>query len=199
MRTALTIMTLFSFALGAGAQKPADARPKRSALFIGKGTASWLPSVEILPTALDIEAAAKNLGARQRNLDPFGLAVFPREDAAPAFFDDTLREAPRVTLNQVLQSLKINGVNLARKEFLIGGRNVVEGDVIEMTFKGETFQAQVIEVGHTELRFRNLLRDETGVLLHSMIPALPLEPMHKIASRLDGKVSPMEPANPKSP
>lgn len=196
----LPLMALPALAQSGAKPRKTETAPKRQALFMGNGSATWLPKNSILPTADRIEAIAKNIGARQRNMDPFGLSMFPRENAAPLFEDDTLREAPRVTLNQALQTLKINGVNLARKEFLIGGRNIFEGDVIEMVFKGETFQAQVLEISHAELRFRDLIRDEAGVLLHSVIPSLPLEPLQKLASRLEGRLTPMEPAKaPTSP
>jgi len=191
-------------ALAATAQaqtKPAakTAAPKRAALFVGNGTATWLPRTELLPNAAAIEALAKKLGVRQRNMDPFGLSTFPREDDAPLITEDIYRATPRITLNQALQTLKINGVNLPRKEFLIGGRQAAEGDVIELAFKGEVFLAQIIEVSATQLLFRDLQRDETGVLQHDILPQLSIEPLQKIASQFESRITPMEPAPPAKP
>jgi hypothetical protein len=163
-------------------------------LFVGNGTATWLPRTELLPNAAAIEALAKKLGVRQRNMDPFGLSTFPREDDAPLVTEDIYRATPRITLNQALQTLKINGVNLPRREFLIGGRQAAEGDVIELAFKGEVFLAQVTEVSATQLHFRDLQRDETGVLQHDILPHLSIEPLQKRASQFESRITPMEPA-----
>lgn len=168
---------------------------KRALLFIGNGNANWLPRTDLLPTAEMIEELAKKLGVRQRNLDPFGISTFPRENDSPIVTENEYRATPKITLNQALQTLKINGVNLSRKEFLIGGRRAAEGDVIELLFKGEVFLAQVSEVGASEVHFRDLKRDEVGVLQHNVVPQLSLEPLQKIVSPLEGRVTPVEPAS----
>lgn len=203
MWRALVLALLFCCAAETAAQTPARAavEGKRGRLFLGsdsKGVA-WLPKTELLPNEQAMETGAQKLGARLRNMDPLGVPTFPREDDTPLFEEEPLRETPRVTLNQALQTLRLNGVSTGRKEFLIGGRNVFEGDVIELLFKGEVFQAQVVEVGYAELRFRDLIRGETGVLPHNLVPRLALEPLRRAAPLLDGKAFPMEPAKPDSP
>lgn len=204
MRHILCIIMLFGAAEAAAlaqtkapVAKPAVA--KRAPLFIGNGTASWLPRSEVLPKAEEIEALAKKIGVRQRNMDPFGLSTFPREDDAPVITEDVYRATPKITLNQALQTLKINGVNLQRKEFLIGGRRAAEGDVIELAYKGEVFRAQVMEVGATQLHFRDIERDESGVLKHDILPHLSIEPLQKIASQMEGRMTPMEPTQTTQP
>lgn len=167
----------------------------RQALFVGLGAVSWLPDSKLLPRAEEIEKRASKLSSRLRNQDPFGLSTFPREDDAPVVEEDVYRETPRVTLNHALQTLKVNGVNLHRKEFLIGGRAAGEGDVLELAFKGEIFQAQVIEISATQVLFRDLKRDETGILQHQVIPQLRIQPMQKIASQLESRMIPIEPAS----
>jgi hypothetical protein len=176
--------------------KKAPPPPKRSALFVGADTAGYLPKTNILPKAAEIESRAQKLSSRLRNMDPFGLATFPREDSAPIFDDETMRVTQRVTLNQALQTLRINGVNLKRKEFLIGGRNAMEGDVIELAFKEEVFQAEVLEISATEILFRDIQRKETGVLRHSVVPHFDGEPMRNVASRAAGRMTPIEPVIP---
>ena len=173
----------------------------RGRLFLGSDSAgaAWLPKTELLPKEQAMETGARKLAARVRNLDPFGAPTFPREDVVPVLEGKPERETPRVTLNQALQTLRINGVSTGRKEFLIGGRNVFEGDVIELLFKGEVFEAQVLEVGYAELRFRDLIRGETGVLPHNLVPRLAMEPLHRAAPLLKGQAFPMEPAKPANP
>lgn len=179
--------------------KNKPAATPRAALFMGNGTAGWLPRADSLPKADAIELQAQKLSSRLRNMDPFGLSTFPREDDAPVVEDDIYRATPKITLNQALQTLKINGVNLQRKEFLIGGRQAAEGDVIEMLFKTEVFQAQVIEVSATQLLFRDIQRNETGVLKHEIIPQLAIEPLQKIASQFESRMTPLEPLPPAKP
>ncbi len=194
------LLLVFTGALAVAAPpvKPAaKAKPDRAPnFFVGAGPATgWLPKVKNLPTADAVEKLAKRLSSRVRNVDPFGVATFPREDAAaPVLEDDPTRPTIRVTLNQALQTLKLNGVNLGQKEFLIGGRGVCEGDVIELSYLNENFQALVLEVGATEILFRDLLRDEVGVMTHNMAPKLQLEPMRNVSSSLESRWTPLEPA-----
>ena len=169
------------------------ASPQRQNLFVGSDTPGLLPLNKITPTAAELEIAAQKLSGRLRNQDPFDLATFPSEEAAQPVLDDELpRATVRITLNQALQTLKINGVNLVGKEFLIGGRNAFEGDVIELSFKGELFQAEVMEGAATQIVFRDLQRNETGVLSHKAVPHLSIEPMKSRTSPLIDKMTPME-------
>ncbi len=170
--------------------------PKRMELFVGGGTASWLPKTSILPTASDIEASARKLSSRVRNMDPFGLPTFPREEDLKAPEIQVERGAERITLNQALQSLHVTGINLDKKEILFRGRNVFQGDVMVLSFKDQIFLAQLVEVGATEIQFRDLKRQETGVLPHSLVPHLELEPVRTDRSGLEGKVTPMESTKP---
>lgn len=206
-------LTIFLFILCvAGAALPLQAqtakstskpKPKTSAfrggLFVGNDKSPWLPKTELLPTVATIETQAQKLSSRKRNVDPFGLSTFPREDDAPIIEEDVYRATPKITLNQALQTLKINGVNLQRRQFLIGGRQAEEGDVIELLFKNETFQAQVVEVNANELHFRDLQRNETGVLQHSIIPQLAIEPLQKVVSQFERRMTPLEPITPDKP
>jgi hypothetical protein len=155
-----------------------------------------LPKTTILPKAEDIEAEAQKLSSRMRNMDPFGLSTFPREDSQPIFDEDSFRATQKITLNQALQTLRINGVNLKKKEFLIGGRNAQEGDVIELSFKGEVFQAEVLEVGASDILFRDIKRDESGVLRHEVVPNFKGEAIRNVASRAEGRMTPIEPVTP---
>jgi hypothetical protein len=180
--------------------QPAKARPgsapKRIALFFGGERAVGGVKSDLLPTSDQVEAMGEKLSSRQRNVDPFGLATFPRDEDQPLIEDEIQRVAPKITLNQALQTLKINGVNLKEKQFLIGGRNACEGDVIELAYKTEIFQAQILEVGPTEIQFRDLQRQESGVLQHSIIPKLQIEPLQDVASRFESRMTPIEPQTP---
>jgi hypothetical protein len=204
MRLGLAISSLVAAAsLMAQGQAPAPAGqpakkktpPKRMALFTGYGTSSWLPKASILPSAEDIETAARKLSSRERNMDPFSLPTFPREEDLRAATVATVdRQTERVTLNQALQSLKVTGINLDKKEILFRGRNVYQGDVMVLSFKDQVFYAQVVDINGTQILFRDVKRQETGVLPHTLLPHLELEPLQKRAglTGLEGRVSPME-------
>lgn len=206
MRTLSTIATASVLVavstLGAPAPAPATKKPAEKAkpLFFGQDTATWMPRITSLPKAADVEAMAQRLSSRVRNVDPFGVPTFPREDNLPLIIEeDPARPTPRLTLNQALQTLKLNAVNLTTREFIIGARSVFEGDVIELSFRGEIFRALVVEVGATEVVFRDLDRSDTGIIPHSMVRNLRLEPMQTTASRLDAHLAPLEPPSPSNP
>jgi hypothetical protein len=194
--SSLLILTLAAAVVANGAP-PAKTphAPAKKPPFVG-GEAPWLPKVKCLPTAAVIEAAAQKLSSRARALDPFSVSTFPREEDKPQEGENDSRPTLRITLNQALQTLKLNGVNLTQKEFLIGGRNVYEGDVVELSYKNEIFQALCVEINATEIVFRDLQRGDVGIMPHNMIPKLQLEPMRKVASSLEPRWAPMEPATP---
>lgn len=186
------------------AAPPPVAPPKKAPVtvvkkfqFFGQDTEKWLPQTKNLPSASDVERIGQKLSSRVRNLDPFAIATFPREDAEVRIIvEDPSRPTPKVTLNQALQTLKLNGVNLVNKEFLIGGRSVFEGDIIEIAFQKETFQALVNEISATEIQFTDLIRNETGVMPHTMIPHLQMEPLRAVVSSLESRMVPLEPQTP---
>ncbi len=198
MKTLILVMTLTACAAATLAAPPVrkPVPKKEKPAFVG-GDATWLPKgVKSYPSAQDVELKAQKLSSRARAIDPFSVSTFPREEDIVVVDENAARPTFRITLNQALQTLKLNGVNLSQKEFLIGGRNVYEGDVLELSFKNEMFQALVVEVNATEIVFRDLQRGDVGIMPHNMVPKLQLEPMRKVASSLEPKWTPMEPATP---
>lgn len=189
--TLLLAMTTFS-AYSQAPDRSSTTEPKRTNLFVGNDTSGLMPINTILPKAADIESAAEKLSSRLRNQDPFGLETYPTDEVKPIVEDIEPRATARVTLNQALQTLKINGVNLAQREILIGGRNAFVGDVLELSFRDQLFQAQLIEVGASQIIFHDIQRKETGVLQHSVVPNLLIEPMREAASPLVDKMTPIE-------
>jgi hypothetical protein len=63
-----------------------------------------------------------------------------------------------------------------------------------LSFKDQVFYAQVVDINGTQILFRDVKRHETGVLPHTLLPHLELEPLQKRAglTGLEGRVSPME-------
>ena len=167
---------------------------QQKALFIGGDTAGFLPPNKIVPTSTELEKIAEKLTSRLRNQDPFDLATYPTNELKPVTEDLEPRATVKLTLNQALQTLKLNGVNLGRQEILIGGRNAYVGDVVEIAYKGQVFQAQVLEIGATQVTFLDLERNEKGIFAHRAVPNLALEPINKAASQLFDKLIPVEPA-----
>lgn len=204
LRFLLTTLLLLGSVVNAAAQKApatsrkaAPAKPRAKELFIGSSNASGALKIAILPTASDLETQAQKLSSRLRNVDPFGLSTFPREDEAVPAPDAPERPTERITLNQALQTLRITGINLSTKEVLIGGRSIFEGDVMMLSFKNEVFLAQVQQIGTTQILFRDLKRQESGALPHTLLPHLELEPMQSRSRKdsLEGKVTAIEPLN----
>ena len=202
MRTARLIngMTVIA-AGGAEAQAQATTTPARKPgtrakeLFIGSDTAGAQFKSSILPTATDLESMAQKLNGRLRNVDPFGVSTFPRDAESLPPSDAPVRPTERVTLNQALQTLRLTGINIATKEVLIAGRSVFEGDVMMLSFKNELFLAQILQVGPSQILFRDLKRQETGALPHTLLPHLEMEPMQNRTRKdsLEGKVTAIEP------
>ncbi len=166
---------------------------QQSALFIGGDTAGFLPPNKIVPTATELEKIAEKITSRLRNQDPFGLATYPTDELKPVIEDLEPRATVKLTLNQALQTLKLNGVNLGRQEILIGGRNAYVGDVVEIAYRGQIFQAQVLEISAAQIVFLDLERNEKGVFAHKAVPNLALEPIKGTATQLLDRLIPVEP------
>jgi|688.fasta_scaffold20112_12 hypothetical protein len=198
MKFFLTVLILVSIPTwlargqsASSAGKPAEYN--KPFLFIGKATANWLPKSELLPSAESIEESAKNLSVRKRNVDPFGLSTFPREEEKTLLIDETSRATERITLNQALQTLKLNGLNPLQKKFLIGGRYAAEGDVIQLSYKDEVFWAKVVEVGATQIHFYDLQRKESGILKHDFLPQLKITSSKEQSLKFEAGMTPIEP------
>lgn len=182
-----------------GTTKASDVNPSASsarqhnALFIGNDTAGLLPPNKIVPTATELEKIAEKLTSRLRNQDPFGLATYPTDELKPVIEYLEPRATVKLTLNQALQTLKLNGINLGRQEILIGGRNAYVGDIVEIAYKGQTFHAQVLEVSADQVVFWDVERNEKGVFTHKAVPNLALEPIKGTATQLLDRLIPVEP------
>jgi hypothetical protein len=198
-RTTITLLAAAAAAHSLVAAEPAGRKPppnRSQQLFVGFGSASFLPKTNILPSAGDIEAQGKRLSSRVRNMDPFALPTFPRPEDMAAAAPTIARAAERVTLNQALQTLNVTGINLNKKEILFRGRNVFEGDVMVLSFKNEVFLAQVLEVNATQILFRDVKRNEGGILPHNLLPHLEMEPINKRTGGLEDMLTPMETSKP---
>ena len=184
----------------ANPQKTAAAG-NRAQWFVGNEKVSGLSGGTLLPTAAEIDANAQKLSARLRNVGPFGLQMFPAPEELASTDVSAVRPTQKTTLNQALQSLRVTAINLERREFLIGARNVFQGDVMEVRFRDEIFIAEVVGVTATQIDFLDRQRQETGVLLHGLGRQLVLEPLQARAreTSLAGKVAPMEPINARKP
>lgn len=208
MTRLLTLAALAAWAMlpaMTSGQMPAGAKKappsKRTELFVGGSDLSWLPRTGFLPSAVDLQTRAQTMSSRVRNLDPFGLSTFPKEGDMEAPQSDLSRPSERITLNQALKNLKVTGINLKKKEILMRGQNIFEGDVMMLSFRDEIFFAQITEVGATQIVFRDIKRQETGVLPHSLIPHLNVEPIQQRSGQggLAGKATAMELLNPRKP
>lgn len=196
----LVAMALLCPLHAATAQQAAGPSREAPRIFIGGKEAGWLPKVgaNTLPSPDLIEAKARKLAARQRNLDAFALPVFPREPAPKKATSRTPvlnRQAERITLNEALQTLSVHAINLSRGEFLLGGHEVGRGDSVVLGYRGLVFEAVVSEVGPREIRFREKTSGETGVLPHRVLPRFVPQPIQPKETNglLQGLVRPIPP------
>jgi hypothetical protein len=127
----------------------------------------------------DEQAALRNgtSPARGRTLDPFGVAIrgsfkalppVERPSATPAKPSPALPEnnpamaakpvqAPtpnnQPTLEKAVAQLTIGGLNVTRREILIGARQVREGDLLELELNGQRFVAWVQKIDANGVQF----------------------------------------------
>lgn len=140
-------------------------------------------------TVIEKEEASKALGSKFRSIDPFGLPTYPtaaeeqiEEEVEPTSPEATAPE--RITLGHALRTMKINGINLERAEVLFGSRNMFEGDIAEILYKGQTFMAELTEVSGYRLVFVDTKTKEEYTKTLNMLPAPNFEPAKGLDSRL---------------
>lgn len=140
-------------------------------------------------TKIEKEEASKALTSKLRSIDPFGLPTYPKpkEDKPEDVIESpttTSSEPERITLGHALRTIKINGINLERAEVLMGSRNMYEGDIAEILYKGQTFMAELTEVSGYRLVFIDTKTKEEFTKTLSMLPAPNFEPSKKLDSKL---------------
>ena len=106
-------------------------------------------------------AARVRLLSRSREIDPFGAPLntpLPEMAGVKASEPTTAKMQSSPTGAQspeeiaaalfltAINTMQVNAVNAARREFLIGADNFYEGDAIDMQYKGQLFRAWVKEV-----------------------------------------------------
>jgi hypothetical protein len=93
---------------------------------------------------------ALNLSVLKRRRDPFGIPIngeIALAEAPPPAAVATEQEKPqKPTLSDAVRDLRIDGLNPGRKEFFTSTRVVHVGDVLQLTHRGEQFEARVAEV-----------------------------------------------------
>lgn len=139
---------------------------------------------------MDREEASKKLISKLRSIDPFGLPTYPtaEEEKSEDVNESTTTKAPepeRITLGHALRTLRINGINLDRAEVLIGSRNMFEGDIAEVFYKGQTFMAELTEVSGYRLIFVDTKTKEEFTKSITMLPAPSFEPSKDLDSKLN--------------
>ncbi len=167
--------------------KAADARPVMG----GRPTLS-------ATRASQIEDMVKFLGSRKRNVDPFGLSMYPREKPVPGEEPKDTKNQPErladtVKLNEALRSIKVSLINPSNKEFVVQGRIIYEGDFVILQYRSEVFVAKVMQVTASKILLRDPKRNENGEILLSIIPEIHVEPLNSAKAKLDSYALPMEP------
>lgn len=101
-----------------------------------------------------------------QKIGPFGL--YQNSDDKPKDKPASIRKrfnkpvpAPKRALSDILQQLKINGVNPSRREFIIGLKRFREGQVLPLTAK---IKVKVIKVTSSSISFENIDNKESAIL-----------------------------------
>ncbi|CAN5753119.1 hypothetical protein BH11VER1_BH11VER1_34480 [soil metagenome] len=140
-------------------------------------------------TKTEKEEASKSIGSKLRSIDPFGLPTYPqpKEDKPEDVIEtpgSATAEPEKITLGHALRTIKINGINLERAEVLFGSRNMFEGDIAEILYKGQTFMAELTEVSGFRLVFIDTKTKEEFTKSLNMLPAPNFEPSKQMDSKL---------------
>jgi hypothetical protein len=129
----------------------------------------------MVPTEEEIEGIAKKMVTRVRSVDAFGLMNYPKEKAVGEDGDDITPDV--ISLTKALGTLKLNGINLIKQEIMLGARAVRQGDVLHLDYRGSQYFAELIEVTSTQVNFRDIKKNELGVIGHAIVKTLSIEPM----------------------
>jgi len=171
---ALVLITIVPLAAQATADEEAEAPAAQAAAVTGKIEAT--PSRNVTPEDFPsyIEAVASVLSIRNRASDPFAQIQDP--DAKPVVkpkIASPARIAPiqATPFEDVVNLIRVTTVMPAERTFLIGTRQIREGDRLPITFRGRNIQIEVASVNSRRIEFRNLDSEETASLSLNLLPA----------------------------
>ena len=104
--------------------------------------------------------------AHRRTIDPFGVAMRGKfkglppveQHPAPAPATNVPAQAvkavvPKLTVDNAIQQLPLDGVNIANHEALIGFRSVHEGDLLVLELSGQQFVVWVESIDRRGVQF----------------------------------------------
>jgi hypothetical protein len=123
-----------------------------------------------------LDKMLSRMSMTNRSADPFGRSQDP--DAAPAIIasPDPARQRldalqQKVPLQQVVSLLKISTVIPREKRFLLdGGSSFEVGEIVPLTYRGKSVQAQVVSVNSSQISFRDSVSGETATLEMKLLP-----------------------------
>lgn len=135
------------------------------------------PSRSVEPDQLKayVNSVSAVFSMRNRIADPFGLVQDP--DAKPVIkpkLATTKRryEPVKATpFSDIVKLIKVTTVMPGERSFLIGNRQINQGDQLPITFRGRNIRIEVAAVGSERITFRNLEDDETASLALNLLPA----------------------------
>lgn len=125
----------------------------------------------------------KQLKARERKFDPFGLSMNPKdaaklEVAAP---EPEITEEPKIktTLEEALAKLEITGV-LPNRAIMIGGTKIQVGQKFRLSKNDFVFQLKLTSVKLGHFNVSDLETGENAVHQLQIAPSLPTAPQKQL-------------------
>lgn len=122
-----------------------------------------------------IEGIASQLAIASRASDPFGQLQDP--NAKPVVKPTVAKTVRRVTaeppasLSDIVSKIEITTIMPRDKRFLVGSRNIGQGDKIPITFRNKQIHTEVTEVSSRRIVFRNVDTGEIGIRQLNLLPS----------------------------
>jgi len=135
------------------------------------------PSRNVTPDQIKayVDSVSAVFSMRNRATDPFGLVQDPNAKPVikPKLATTTRKYEPvkATPFSDIVKLIKVTTVMPGERSFLIGNRQIKQGDQLPITFRGRNIMIEVASVDSNRIMFRNLEDNETAALSLNLLPA----------------------------
>lgn len=118
----------------------------------------------------------EKLEKRDREVDPFGMAMDPEHELAMPVVEATEEEGDekvKTSLEEALSKFHVTGVFPSRREVMIGAQTLGVGDQLVIKHQGAEFHMEIADIDTKEVRLRDTDTGEKATVPHGVVAGLP--------------------------
>ena len=119
----------------------------------------------------------EKLESRDREVDPFGMAMDPEQELADIVVqsvdEETEEEKVKTSLEEALSKFQVTGIFPGRKEIMIGAQTLRVGDRLLIKHQGAVFHLAIAGIDSKKVSLQDTETGEHASVPHGVLGGLP--------------------------